>query len=85
MLRQLMTENFLLALLGSAAGLAFAAVAGKLLLRALNAPFTLRLTIGWPIFAAALTLTLVSAAAFGLPAALQAVRFRERKARLRQG
>jgi predicted permease len=84
-LRQLMTENFLLALLGSAAGLAFAAAAGKLLIRALNAPFTLKMTMGWPILAASLSLTLVSAAAFGLPAALQAVRFRERKARLRQG
>ncbi len=84
-IRQLMTESFLLALLGSAAGMAFAAVAGKLLLRALNAPFTLKLTIGWPIFAAALALTMMSAAAFGLPAALHAVRFRERKVRLRQG
>ena len=48
-LRQLMTENFLLALLGAAAGLGFGAVAARLLLTALGAPSNFRLTIGWPI------------------------------------
>ena len=53
-LRQLMTENFLLALLGAAAGLGFGAVAVRLLLNAIGAPYTVRLTIGWPILIAAL-------------------------------
>jgi predicted permease len=84
-LRQLMTENFLLALLGAAGGVVFAAIGGKLLLRAIHSPFTLRLTFGWPIFAAGLVLTMLSTIAFGLLPALQAVGLRERKTRLRQG
>src|SRR5262249_27646120 len=63
-LRQLMTENFLLALLGAAAGLGFGAVAVRILLNAIGAPVTVRPTIGWPILVAALALTLVSGIAF---------------------
>jgi predicted permease len=83
-LRQLMTENFLLALLGSAAGLGFGAIAVRLLLNAIGAPFTVHTTIGWPILAAALVLTMVSGIAFGLPSALQTVRINQRRAHLRQ-
>src|ERR1019366_4212714 len=78
-LRQLMTENFLLALLGAAAGLGFGAAALRLLLNAMGAPYTVRLTIGWPILIVALVLTMVSAIAFGLPSALQTVRINQRK------
>jgi predicted permease len=84
-LRQLMTENFLLALLGAAAGLGFGAAAGRLLLYALGGGFTIRLTMGWPIFVAALVLTMIAAIAFGLPSALETVRLNQRKTHLRQG
>jgi predicted permease len=83
-LRQLMTENFLLALLGAAAGLGFGAVAARLLLIAFGAPSNFRLTIGWPILITALMLTMISALAFGLPSALQTVRVNQPKAHLRQ-
>ncbi len=82
--RQLMTENFLLSLLGAAAGLVFGAVSIRLILSAINSPFTLRLTLGWPILAAAVGLTLFSALVFGLPSALQTVRVNRRKMHLRQ-
>jgi len=83
-LRQLMTENFLLALLGAAAGLGFGGIAARLLLSAMNTPFTLRPAVGWPILIAALVLTLFSAIVFGLPSAMQTVRLNRRKMRLRQ-
>jgi predicted permease len=82
--RQLMTENLLLALLGAAASLAFGAAGGRLLLVALNPPFTLQLRMGWPILAAALALTIFSTIVFGLPSALQTVRANPRRTRLRQ-
>ncbi len=83
-LRQLMTENFLLALLGAAAGLGFGAAAARLLLVAMGAPSNFRLTLSTPILIIAIVLTLVSALAFGLPSALQTVRANPRKLRLRQ-
>jgi predicted permease len=82
--RQLMTENFLLAILGSAAGLVFGAMAARLLMNAMGAPPSMHLSISWPILVAGLVLTLLSAVAFGLPAALQTVRANHRKSRLRQ-
>jgi predicted permease len=82
--RQLMTENLLLALLGAAASLGFGAVGGRLLLAAINSPFTLQLRMGWPILVAALVLTALSAIVFGLPSALQTVRMNPRKTSLRQ-
>lgn len=84
-IRQLMTENFLLALLGSAAGLAFGGLAARILLSAMDAPSNIHLTISWPILVAGFILTLLSAAAFGLPSALQTVRRNHRKLHLRQG
>ena len=83
-LRQLMTENFLLALLGAAAGLGFGAAAARLLLVALGAPSNFHLTMGWPILITALVLTMMAAVAFGLPSALQTVRVNQRKMHLRQ-
>jgi predicted permease len=84
-LRQLMTENVLLALLGAAAGLGFGSAAARLLLLLLAVPVVLHLTIGWPILIAAFVLTMMSAIAFGLPSALETVRVNRRKAHLRQG
>jgi predicted permease len=82
--RQLMTENFLLAMLGTVAGLAFGAIAGRLLMNAMDAPPSMRLSISWPILVAGVGLTFFSAAAFGLPSALQTVRQNHRKSHLRQ-
>jgi len=83
-LRQLMTENLLLALVGAVAGLGFGAAAARLLLLAVNSPFTIRLTLGWHIVIATVALTLFSAVTFGLPSALQTVRVHRQKMRLRQ-
>jgi predicted permease len=45
MVRQLMTENFLLAVLGAGAGLAFGVASARLLLNALNTPGDIHLSI----------------------------------------
>jgi len=84
LIRQLMTENFLLGILGSAAGFAFGATAARLLMRALDAPPSFQLSIGWPIFLAGLLLTFLSTLAFGLPSALKIVSAKHQKSRLRQ-
>jgi len=85
--RQLMTENFLLALLGTGAGMAFGLITVRLLYAALNAPPELRLHVhltgGYVI--AGFVLTFLSALIFGLPSALHASRLGRRKAHLRQG
>src|SRR5262249_24960192 len=83
-LRQLMTENLLLAILGAAAGLGFGAAAGRVLLSALGAPSNFQLRMGWPILITAWALAMVSALVFGLPSALQTVRSSQRKMYLRQ-
>lgn len=85
--RQLMTENFLLAVLGTIAGMGFGAIAARVLLNALNAPRNIQLQVSWPILVAGVVVTFFSAAAFGLPAALQTVqtvRRNHRKLHLRQ-
>ncbi len=82
--RQLMTENFVLALLGAAAGLAFGSITARLLMRLMDAPPGMLLTLNWPILTTALVLTGLSAVAFGLPAALQTARPNQRKMHLRQ-
>ncbi|HEX4231992.1 MAG TPA: FtsX-like permease family protein [Bryobacteraceae bacterium] len=84
MLRQLMTENFLLGILGTVAGLAFGAVSARLLLNALDAPSNIHLSISWPILVAGVVLIFVSTLAFGLPSALQTVHANGRKLPLRQ-
>jgi predicted permease len=84
LVRQLMTENLLLAILGTAAGLAFGAITARLLMIWLDAPPSIRVSIGWPIFFAGFVLTLFSTVAFGLPSALQIVSSKHRKSRLRQ-
>ncbi|HEY6344222.1 MAG TPA: FtsX-like permease family protein [Bryobacteraceae bacterium] len=82
--RQLMTENAVLALLGMAAGLAFGHISARLLLDALNAPPSIHVSLSGPILIAALALTVLAALAFGLPSALHTVRPNPHKARLRQ-
>jgi predicted permease len=82
--RQLMTENFLLAALGTVAGVAFGAISVRFLLVAISAPSDFRISMSWPILLAGFALTFLSAAAFGLPSALQTVRPKRRKIRLRQ-
>jgi predicted permease len=84
LVRQLMTENLILAVLGAAAGLGFGTTASHILFTALDAPPGIRLKLGLPILLAALILTLLSAIVFGLPSALQIVKRNFRKSRLRQ-
>jgi predicted permease len=82
--RQLMTENVLLAILGAAAGIVFGAASVRFLLVALNAPPGFHPSMKWSIPVFAFGLALVSAAAFGLPSALRAVHPAGAKVRLRQ-
>jgi predicted permease len=83
LVRQLMTENILLAILGAAAGLAFGRIGARLLLNALGAPIQLTISLNGPIVGAAFGLTLLSAVLFGLPSALQTVRPNRRRTYLR--
>jgi predicted permease len=82
--RQLMTENFLLAILGSIAGVVFGAVSARLLMQAMEAPTDIRITMSWPLLAAGLILTFVSVIAFGLPSALQTAGPNHRTVHFRQ-
>jgi predicted permease len=84
LVRQLMTENLLLALLGSVAGAFFGVAASRLLWNALDVPFNVRLPLSWPLVLVGLILTVISVVAFGLPSALQTVRPTHRGAQLRQ-
>ena len=81
-LRQLMTENIALAVLGSGAGLVFGRVTSALLLRALAIP-SIRITTDWRVLSLGVIISFVSVLGFGLPAALQTVR-RPRAIRMRQ-
>lgn len=82
--RQLITENLVLAALGTAGAFVFGQIAGRLLLNALGAPVWLKLTVTWPIVATGIVLTLISTVAFGVPAATQTVCPSPRKVYLRQ-
>ena len=84
--RQLMTENFLLATLGAAASVAFGAIAARLLMIWMGAPPDLRMRIvwSWRIVVAGLFLTFLAVLFFGLPSAFQTVKPERRKIRLRQ-
>jgi predicted permease len=84
LVRQLMTENLLLAMLGTAAGVVFGTASGRVLLVALDAPPDLRVQLSWPVLVTGLALTVLSAVVFGLPSALQIVRSDHRKVKLRQ-
>jgi len=83
--RQLMAENLLLTILGTAAGLALGAIVARLLINAMGAPLGVHVSMSWPTLIAGFVLTFFSAAAFGLPSALRIVRSNPRKIHLRQG
>jgi predicted permease len=83
--RQLMTENLLLAILGSAAGLGAGAFFARVMMSALGAPPDIRIVMRSPVLAAGLVLAFFSAVVFGLPSALRTVLPGSRKTHLRQG
>jgi predicted permease len=74
LLRQLMTENLLLALVASAAALVVGRMAGRLFVRITGLPPNFRIVTDWRIVAACATLGLAATFAFGLAPAFQAVR-----------
>src|SRR5260221_14250567 len=79
-----MTENALLAILGTAAGLACGAVTARLLLNAVDAPRNIRPSMSWPLFIGGVVLVFVTVLVFGLPSALQTIRANYRKVHLRR-
>jgi predicted permease len=83
-IRQLMVENLVLALLGSAAGLVAGQAGAKLLLSLVEAPPDLRLVTDWRITGAGAALAVFSALVFGLAPARQAVRRKFSSGRARQ-
>jgi hypothetical protein len=74
----------LLALLGSVAGVVFGAVSSRLLWNALDFPLNIHLSLSWQLLGLGLSLTVLSAIAFGLPSALQTVRPTHRTIQFRQ-
>jgi len=75
--RQLLTESILLALIGGAAGVAFAVWGVRVLTVVLangGKSFPLQADLNWHVLAAAAALTLVTGMLFGLAPALQATR-----------
>jgi predicted permease len=73
-IRQLMTENLLLAALGSAASLVVGASGAKLLLFLTDAPPDIKVITDWRVWLAGGALTVLSVVGFGLAPAIQAVR-----------
>lgn len=84
LIRQLFTESLLLALLGSAAGLALGYVVLRSLLVATGGPAWLDASPDWRVIAFALAAGFASAILFGLTPALQAGRQRHRALVARQ-
>ena len=74
LVRQLMTENLLLAAVSALAALFVGNTAATILLRVLGAPSRMRVVTDWPIVLSAAALALVSTLAFGLAPAWQMVR-----------
>jgi predicted permease len=83
-MRQLLTENLLLAAMGSGTGLVAGFLSARFLLRALGAPPDIRVGIDWQIIVAALVFTAISTLAFGLAPALQLARGKHKSGRKRQ-
>ncbi|SPE34857.1 conserved membrane hypothetical protein [Candidatus Sulfopaludibacter sp. SbA3] len=74
LIRQLMTENLLLAALASLASLVVGRLAALLLLRIVEAPSSVRVVTDWRIVLACVVLGLIATLAFGLAPAFQVVR-----------
>ena len=74
LIRQLVTENVLLAALGSGAGLALGLLAARLILTSLNPAIPLQVSIHWQTIAACVAMTFISVFVFGLPAAREMTR-----------
>ena len=83
-IRQLLTENLLLAALASAASLLVGSAAARLTLRIIGAPPSLRISTDWRIVLACASLGVVATLAFGLAPALQTVRRGPKAARSRK-
>ncbi len=83
-LRQLFTENLLLALLGSAAGLALGYGVVRVVLAETEAPAWTRATPDWRLFLFAVGMALASALFFGLTPALQIAHQKQKKTLARQ-
>jgi putative ABC transport system permease protein len=72
--RQLVTENLLLAALGSAASLVVGAAGAKLLLFLTDAPPDIKVVTDWRVLLAGVVLTVLSVVGFGLAPVIQALR-----------
>jgi predicted permease len=83
-IRQLMTENLLLALLASIAALFVGRVAARLLLSFTSAPAAMRIHTDWRIVLACAALGLAATFAFGLAPALQMVKGGAKATRFRK-
>jgi len=83
-IRQLMTENLLLAVIGALAGLLVGHLTAKYLLHVLHAPPFIRIGTDWRILVVGAILTFFSALVFGLTPAIQTVRRGPKVTRARQ-
>jgi predicted permease len=81
--RQLLTESSLVAVLGTAAGLALSAAAARVFLAYIDAPAFLQPRLDVRVLACALVLAGVAASLFGLAPALQTIRLKTTRARMR--
>lgn len=82
-IRQLVTESFLLAMLGSAAALVLSWYASRTLLFFMGGPTNMDLAPDWRTMVFALGIGTCACLLFGLPPALQLVRQRHRASRMR--
>ncbi len=81
--RQLLTESFLLALMGSAAGLAMSIVAVKALFAVTGTRVFMEPSADWRVLLFTFAMAVVASVAFGLTPALQIARQRHRATRAR--
>jgi predicted permease len=84
LIRQLLTESLVLAVLGSVAGLVLGAAALRWILAISDAPPWLNPALDWRVIAFTLGITLVAAVLFGLTPALQLAKQRQHAVRMRQ-
>jgi predicted permease len=82
--RQLFTESLLLALLGSAAGMAFAYVTIRIVLVSTDAPKWMSAAPDWRVFLFVLGMALTTSLLFGFAPALQMARQKQRRTIARQ-